>query len=59
MNTGYYFDKDYENRITVWGLEGWLRFGHTSVSLPLERSSSRAGAPKRAQTFAKPPEPDA
>ena len=51
LNTGYYLDKKYDNRITVWGSEGWLRFGFTSTSLPLEWYSTRAGAPTGVQTF--------
>jgi predicted dehydrogenase len=58
LNTGYYLDKNYDNRITVWGSEGWLRFGYTSAALPLEWYSTRAGAPKGVQTFSYSDEPD-
>jgi predicted dehydrogenase len=58
LNTGYYLDKNYDNRITVWGSEGWLRFGFTSTSLPLEWYSTRSGAPKGVQTFSYSDEPD-
>ena len=58
LNTGYYLDKNYDNRISVWGSDGWLRFGYTSASLPLEWYSTRAGAPKGIQTFNYSEEPD-
>jgi predicted dehydrogenase len=51
LNTGYYLDKDYENRLTVWGSNGWLRFGFTSDVVPLEWYSTQPGAPKGVQKF--------
>jgi predicted dehydrogenase len=58
LNTGYYLDKGYDNMITLWGADGWLRFGYTSKALPLEWYSTRAGAPKGIQTFTYSDTPD-
>jgi predicted dehydrogenase len=49
LNCGYYLDKDYENRLTVWGSSGWLRFGFTSAAQPLEWYSTHPEAPKGIQ----------
>ena len=44
LNTGYYLDKGYANRIALWGSEGWVRF-EPHADLTLAWQSSAAGAP--------------
>jgi predicted dehydrogenase len=55
LQSGYYLDRGYQDSLTLWGSEGWLRFTQPAPS-PLEWVSygSRGGS---IQTYA-PPETD-
>lgn len=48
LNTGYYLDKGYANRIALWGEHGWFRFEPHSP-LTLAWQSTAAGAPPGVQ----------
>jgi predicted dehydrogenase len=50
LHGGYYLDRGYHNRATLWGSDGWLKLD-LNTERPLEWYSTAAGAPKGVQQF--------
>lgn len=50
LNTGYYLDKEYNNFISIWGSQGWVRFDLPSKT-PLTWYSTLLGATKEIQSY--------
>jgi predicted dehydrogenase len=48
LNTGYYLDRGYANRVALWGAEGWLRF-EPQLSATLSWFSTAQAAPRGVQ----------
>lgn len=49
LNTGYYLDRGYANRIALWGEHGWFRFEPHAAPVTLTWQSTAAGAPPGVQ----------
>ena len=57
FNAGYYLDRGYHNRATLWGSDGWLRLD-LGTERPLEWHSTLPDAPKGVQQFSDPKSDD-
>jgi predicted dehydrogenase len=50
LNAGYYLDRGFQNLVTLWGSDGWLRFDQPAGT-PLEWYSTLERAPRGIQRF--------
>jgi predicted dehydrogenase len=57
LQGGYYLDRGYHNRATLWGANGWIRLDLNGEK-PLEWYSNLPNAPKGIQQFVEPKGPD-
>ena len=57
LHGGYYLDRGYHNRATLWGSDGWLRLD-LGTERPLEWHSTLPDAPKSVQQFSDPKSDD-